>query len=113
MSHYFDDIFGRLAQGGPAKPAKALPYRRSSSSRSIGVRSDFEPSVSGDDALDDAVFSPGSAVAGDAAEGREERQEAHRHMANYVNDQLARARRSSFRLGIREEEEFETQLDEK
>ena len=46
MAHYFDDIFTRhVSQPKSSKPS----LRRSSTSRSIGARSDFDASVNGDD----------------------------------------------------------------
>ncbi len=82
--------------------------RRSSTSRSIGGRSDFDPSVNGD-AHDDAR-STGNSVATETEERERERREADEHTAHYVSEQLERVRShqsADFETG----DEFEAQLD--
>jgi hypothetical protein len=106
MAHYFDDIFTRHAvQDKTNKPNPKM--RRSSTTRSIGARSDFDMSVNGDH---DEVQSIGNSVESETAERERERQEADAHTANYVSEQLSRVRShqsADFEIG----DEFEAQLD--
>ncbi|KAI9681404.1 MAG: hypothetical protein M1817_002687 [Caeruleum heppii] len=102
-AHYFDDIFARAT-----KPSDAAKHhlRRSSTSRSIDARSDFDPSINGDDAL---------SVANSAATPRAEdpaQREADSHVASYVSNQLEKIR-SNDSAAIHQEDELEAQLDEK
>lgn len=82
MAHYFDDVFGRHI--GQPESFKPKPMRRSSTSRSIGTRSDFNGSVNGDAHEDDA----GSHRNSVDPEGEKERNEANKHVAHYVSEQL-------------------------
>ncbi|KAL5345873.1 hypothetical protein ACLOAV_008899 [Pseudogymnoascus australis] len=82
MAHYFDDVFGRHI--GQPESFKPKPMRRSSTSRSIGTRSDFNGSANGDAHEDDA----GSHRNSVDPEGEKERNEANRHVAHYVSEQL-------------------------
>lgn len=85
--------------------------RRSSTSRSmggLGVRSDYDASVNGD--IDDEALSLVNS-APDNPEREHERNEANRHVANYVSEQLQRVR-SHESLGFENGDEFEAQLDE-
>ena len=100
MNHYFDDVFTRHVK--QAKP-KAPGLRRSSTTRSMGARSDFDTSV------DDDARSIGNSVGLEDAEMERERREADVHTANYVSEQLQKVRShtSDFDNG----DEFEAQLD--
>jgi hypothetical protein len=84
--------------------------RRSSTSRSIGHRSDFGTSIHGDGdsiaPLDDEYNDRSSSVIGSSSA----RGEADGHVRSYVADQLQRLK-SHDSLGAYEDE-FETQLDE-
>jgi hypothetical protein len=82
MAHYFDDVFGRHI--GQPESFKPKPMRRSSTSRSIGARSDFNSSVNGD-AQDGEGGSLRNSV---DPEGEKERDEVNKHVANYVSEQL-------------------------
>lgn len=82
MAHYFDDVFGRHI--GQPESFKPKPMRRSSTSRSIGARSDFNCSVNGD-AHEEDVGSLRNSV---DPEGEKERDEANKHVAHYVSEQL-------------------------
>lgn len=93
-SHYFDDIFSR--SGRPRKDGHRPTVRRSSTSRSIGARSDFAPSVNGD------AEEPDTPTA-------EEDEMTREHVSNYVESQLDRVRRNAS-MGTYEDE-FETQAD--
>lgn len=103
MDHYFDDIFTRHI--GPPK-ARKPNLRRSSTTRSIGARSDFDISVNGgheDDARSNSVVT-------DSSERERERKEADSHVAHYVSEQLERVR--SHESAVYENgDEFEAQLD--
>jgi hypothetical protein len=81
--------------------------RRSSTTRSLGARSDFDHSVNGDDEDKDSV---GNSVETETAERERERKEADEATAHYVSEQLSRVRShqsADFETG----DEFEAQLD--
>jgi hypothetical protein len=95
-AHYFDDVFsrpGRPPKGG-RRPSRLL--RRSSTSRSIGNRSDFETSINGG-GDEDAM----------SANGTDDHMEEN--FTTYIADQLNRVR-SSATLGTYEDE-FSTVVD--
>jgi len=105
MAHYFDDMFTRqVSQPKSSKPS----LRRSSTSRSIGARSDFDASINGDD--EDGVRSMGNSVATDNPERERERNEANAHVAQYVSEQLERIRSRDSTV-FENEDEYEAQLD--
>lgn len=98
-AHYFDDVFshpGRPPKGG-RRPSRLL--RRSSTSRSIGNRSDFTASINGagDEENEDATSTNGA---------DDHMQE---NFTTYIADQLNRVR-SSATLGTYEDE-FTTEVD--
>jgi hypothetical protein len=107
MAHYFDDIFTRHA--APKGRADAPKMRRSSTTRSIAARSDFEASVNGDD--HDDARSIGNSVEVDNPERERERREADAHTANYVSEQLSRVRSHQSADFESNGDEFEAQLD--
>lgn len=95
MNHYFDDVFTRHLGAGtrPEKPK----MRRSSTARSIGARSDFDTEdVRSVETEDD--------------EQAKEREEADKHTAHYVSEQLSRVR-SHQSADFENGDEFEAQLD--
>ncbi|OBT94862.1 hypothetical protein VE01_06339 [Pseudogymnoascus verrucosus] len=83
MAHYFDDVFGRHI--GQPESFKPKPMRRSSTSRSIGARSDFNTSINGDDHTERDAGSVRNSV---DREGEMERDEVNKHVAHYVSEQL-------------------------
>lgn len=96
-SHYFDDVFSRQRRNSQTKKPSTL--RRSSTSRSIGARSDFQsypPSEDGDDNNDhDDTASNGrtwTIYKGDdhGAVPQKEKENADEHVHKYVQDQLKR-----------------------
>ncbi|KAL2872752.1 uncharacterized protein BJX67DRAFT_17348 [Aspergillus lucknowensis] len=106
-SHYFDDIFTRFAHGhsrrGSSHGSSNGPFiRRSSTSRSIGNRSDFESALN--------TPAPETPVADDDAgkDGHGERG-FDDPVSKYVESQLQRVR-SQVSMGVYEDE-FETQVD--
>jgi len=108
MQHYFDDIFTRHVQ---PKSNKASPFhfRRSSTTRSIGARSDFnDATTNGDDE------EPRSAVSAqeDSPEEERKRVEANNHIAHYVSEQLQKVRSNQSMDVFEQGDEFEAQLDE-
>ncbi|RDL40291.1 Uncharacterized protein BP5553_00270 [Venustampulla echinocandica] len=103
MAHYFDDVFTRNA--GAPKQKKPM-IRRSSTSRSLGQRSDFESSINGDD----EAASVGNSVETETEDRRRERQEADIHTAHYVSEQLQLVR-SHESADFNRADEFEAQLD--
>jgi hypothetical protein len=107
MNHYFDDIFTRHVSQprGTASPHPKM--RRSSTSRSLGARSDFDHSINGD--RDDQI-SVGNSVETETAERERERREADEHTAHYVSEQLSRVR-SNQSADFETGDEFEAQLD--
>jgi hypothetical protein len=104
MAHYFDDIFTRHAQPKSNRPQQRM--RRSSTTRSIGARSDFDASVRGDD----DAGSIDNSVEPENVERERERREADVHTANYVSEQLSRVR-SHQSADFEDGDEFEAQLD--
>ena len=102
-NHYFDDIF---ATSG--KPKKPYHLRRSSTSRSIGHRSDWGESTNGDE---DDVTSPvkrKNSVGIADSEQIEQRAAMEARIHQYVSGQLQR-----IKTGMQEYEpdEFETMTD--
>jgi hypothetical protein len=103
-AHYFDDVFIKAA-----KPKKPHHLRRSSTSRSIGFRSDWGESTNGDE--EESASSPvnrrGSVgyLDQDAIEQKNAMQERLNH---YVSGQLERVKTG---LADVETDEFETTLD--
>ncbi|QKX59909.1 uncharacterized protein TRUGW13939_07051 [Talaromyces rugulosus] len=96
-AHYFDDIFSRSAK--PSKTPNSR-LRRSSTSRSIGNRSDFEAALDGDAESEDGAHS---------YEANNRNNESDAHFNNYVSDQLNRVRSRTSLAAY--EDEFEAQLD--
>jgi hypothetical protein len=107
MAHYFDDIFTRHV--GPPRLAKPAHIRRSSTTRSIGARSDYDISTNGD--LEDDVRSLGNSVGPDHLQREHERQEANAHIATYVTEQLEKVRSNDSLAFDNNEDEYEAQLD--
>lgn len=103
MNHYFDDVFTRHV--AHSKP-KAPKFRRSSTARSMGARSDFDASANGDE----EARSMGNSVPTEEPEKERERREADVHTANYVMEQLQRVR-SNQSMDFDNGDEFEAQLD--
>jgi len=101
MNHYFDDMFSRHVTGQNTTQGRPK-IRRSSTTRSIGARSDFDVSVNGDE---DA-----RSVETENEDRIRERQEADAHTANYVSEQLSRVR-SHQSADFENGDEFEAQLD--
>jgi hypothetical protein len=103
-AHYFDDVFTTTG-----KPKKPHHLRRSSTSRSIGFRSDWGESTNGDD--DETVSSPANRRGSvghldqDAIEQKNAMQERLNH---YVSGQLERVKTG---LADVETDEFETTMD--
>ncbi|PIG69526.1 hypothetical protein AARAC_009038 [Aspergillus arachidicola] len=94
-SHYFDDIFSRSRPRGSRRPS----VRRSSTSRSIGNRSDFESAF-------------GDTTGAESVVGDEEKDHGvEDHVSHFVESQLERVR-SRLSMGAYEDE-FETQADRK
>lgn len=112
MNHYFDDIFTRhVANGANGKsPKSPKPHhlRRTSTARSIGARSDFGDHDHDDEEKHDHE---GSVAPMDEQKMRE-KEEADRHVANYVSEQLHRVRSHDSYAGNDGGDEFEAQLDE-
>ena len=101
-AHYFDDVF--------SKPNAAKPrIRRSSTTRSIGNRSSFNVSASGDlSREDDEAQSAIGSVRNEQHEGERRKSEANEHVAKYVADQLERIQSNE---PVFDEDEYEAQLE--
>lgn len=97
MNHYFDDVFSRHIIGQSTKFDRPK-IRRSSTSRSIGARSDFD---------EEDVRS----VETENEDRLRERLEADAHTANYVSEQLSRVRSHQSADYFEKGDEFEAQLD--
>ncbi|KAJ9265574.1 hypothetical protein DTO195F2_1613 [Paecilomyces variotii] len=100
-AHYFDDIFSRSAKPNGSRTPR---IRRSSTSRSIGNRSDFATTINGD-----ALSTNGDDIDEGGLADQAARQEAEQHLNNYVANQLERVRRRESVADY--EDEFEAQLD--
>ena len=85
-AHYFDDVFTRQRTFGQGKGNR---LRRSSTSRSIGGRSDWAESTEGDDEDDNAFGNRArsNSIFFDESFVRE-KEEVDEQVANYVQDQL-------------------------
>ena len=81
--------------------------RRSSTTRSLAARSDFDHSVNGED---EEKASVGNSVETETAERARERKEADEATAHYVSEQLSRVR-SNQSADFESGDEFEAQLD--
>ncbi|OQE32008.1 hypothetical protein PENSTE_c001G08872 [Penicillium steckii] len=107
-SHYFDDIFSRT---GRPQTSRRPSVRRSSTTRSIGNRSDFNSTLAGDATpsavLDDEFGSPTSRRGSTFAASPNGEEEEHLH--NYVESQLQRVRSSASIAAY--EDELETKAD--
>lgn len=85
-AHYFDDIWS--TEGKPKKPHH---LRRSSTSRSIGFRSDWEGSANGDDVEPErSNLNRTNSIGYLDADALQKKQEMDQHVASYVSDQLSR-----------------------
>lgn len=103
MAHYFDDVFTQHVS--QPKLSKSL-LRRSSTSRSIGARSDFDTSANGD--YEDGVCSMRNST--ENTERERERIEANAHVARYVSERLERVRSRDSAV-FENEDEYVAQLD--
>ncbi|KAK3387032.1 protein phosphatase 2c [Podospora didyma] len=101
MSHYFDDIFHRHAGGmhTPKTPGSpnAPRLRRSSTSRSIAARSDFDGHANGydedeEEADDDVMTRRGSVMNLHTPARMREKAEADAHLHTYISQQLERVK---------------------
>lgn len=114
-AHYFDDIFSRSVKPGGFSTTTTTHVRRSSTSRSIGSRSDFATTTATDGEVDDAddEHAPAEIGLGIAAAAAEELAAAEEHVSNYVASQIERVRVRSRGLSVvgAYEDEFEAQLD--
>jgi hypothetical protein len=107
MNHYFDDVFTRHTSEHTSAPRQHL--RRSSTARSIGARSDFDNTISGE--LDEEVKSVENSVDSNNTDRDKEKKEADVHTAHYVSEALSRVR-SHGSVDFGAGDEFEAQLDE-
>lgn len=100
MMHYFDDTFSRhITAGGTKTPSTpSMPrIRRSSTARSLAVRSDFSNGTDEDGDEDDGAYTPrrsshGSVLLDADPLRAKERADADAHMSRYVSEQLERVR---------------------
>ncbi|KAJ5735010.1 uncharacterized protein N7483_000135 [Penicillium malachiteum] len=113
-SHYFDDIFSRSSRGrgaGSRRPS----VRRSSTTRSIGNRSDFNSTIAGDVTpaastfLDDDEIGSGPISRNDSTAALSTNGDGDEHVHNYVESQLQRVRSSASIAAY--EDELETQAE--
>lgn len=114
MMHYFDDTFSRhtnTKSGTQTPHTSSMPrLRRSSTARSLAMRSDFSVDEDEDEA-DEGAYTPrrssvgASSVMLDNPERAKEREEADAHMHKYISDQLER-------VSTERDEEWYTSADE-
>lgn len=103
-AHYFDDIF--TTNGRPKKPQH---LRRSSTTRSIGFRSDWDTSTNGDPDEASSPINRINSVGYLDEESLKRKVEVDKHVAHYINDQLERMK-SNDSASVNYDE-FEAQLD--
>jgi hypothetical protein len=101
-AHYFDDIWASTG-----KPKKPHHLRRSSTSRSIGFRSDWETSTNGEE--DPLRLNRTNSIGYLDSEALRRKAEMDDKVALYVNDQLERVK--SGESADIDHGEFETSLD--
>ncbi len=117
MNHYFDDIFTRhpnQKEKSNGKSPARHGMRRSSTSRSIGARSDFESEFNGEEYYDhehEDVRSVGNSAIPLSPGREQERREYEQHEAHYVSEQLERVRSNTSANYENNGDEFEAQLD--
>lgn len=104
-AHYFDDIF--TTNG---RPKKTQHLRRSSTTRSIGFRSDWDTSTHGDPDEAFSLINRTNSVGYLDEESLKQKTEVDKHVAHYVNDQLERMKSNN--SASVNHDEFEAQLDE-
>jgi hypothetical protein len=117
MMHYFDDTFSRhVSSGGLARtPSTAsMPrIRRSSTARSLAVRSDFSNGTDPDDEEEDeGAYTPrrgsqGSVLMMSDPLRAKEKADADAHMRHYISEQLERVRNQRSDEWLAPGDEFE------
>ena len=120
MSHYFDDILHRHVGGAQTPKSPVLSshkprFRRSSTSRSISARSDFDVhDLHGYDEDDGDVRTRRGSVAASAINDpvrMRERAEADAHLHSYISQQLERVKMEQIADGYSGGEEFEAHAE--
>lgn len=122
MSHYFDDILHRHVGGmqtpkSPMMSPTAPRLRRSSTTRSLAARSDFDTNdLNGYEEEADGSFptrrgSVAPSMLHDP-EKKREREAADEHLHTYISQQLERVRLEQAANGGVEPDEFEAQVSE-
>lgn len=108
-SHYFDDIFSR---SGRPSFSRRPSIRRSSTTRSIGNRSDYNSTIAGDStpAVASTVLDDEETSRTPSRRGSTTNPENEEHISNYVESQLQRVR-SSASIATSYEDELETRAD--
>jgi len=109
MVHYFDEIFHRHVQIGTPRSPSMPQIRRSSTTRSIAHRSDFDTTEVRDD---EDESEPPTRRASRAAsisdpDRLREKAEADRHLQTYIHEQLQIVRDEDNEERYEEVEEFE------
>ncbi|KUI74038.1 hypothetical protein VM1G_09281 [Cytospora mali] len=103
MAHYFDDVLTRqIMPRSPSMPR----FRRSSTARSIGARSDFDASET--NGYDDD-HDGGSVTHDEDPERLRQKAEAEEHMRNYITQQLERVKNEQGDDANERADEFEAQ----
>ena len=102
-AHYFDDMF--TVKGRPKKP---VHFRRSSTTRSIGYRSDIASTNDEDEEFGEPINRT-SSIGYLNQDELQKKADMDRHVASYVNDQLERMK--SGESGDVDGGEFEASLD--
>lgn len=102
-AHYFDDILS----SGP-RPKKPSNLRRSSTTRSIGFRSDYETSIDGDDEDPASPARRKNSIGYLDEDAIKKRKEIEEKFSHYVSGQLERVKTG---MADYEPDEFETSVD--
>lgn len=122
MSHYFDDILHRHVGGmqtpkSPMMSPTAPRLRRSSTTRSLAARSDFDTNdLNGYEEEADGSFPTRRGSVAPSMfhdpEKKREREAADEHLHTYISQQLERVRLEQAENGNVEPDEFEAQVSE-
>lgn len=119
MAHYFDDVFYRHVQVGTPRSPTMPRIRRSSTSRSIGARSDFESvDTNGDyddedhDGIRTRRLSRAASVYSNDPDRLRAKDEADAHLHHYISEQLERVRNERGVDGLEQTDEIEAHASE-
>lgn len=109
MAHYFDEILSRGTQSKTPHTPRRGHLRRSSTSRSIGNRSDFE-TMNGDEDTGEMNMRSSFYLSNPNPNRERERVEADTHLHLYISEQLEHLRANQDADEFDAADEFEAQV---